>query len=505
MKRSVFCSVFLFLVASASAQEKLADATKTAHRKKLTATAPVCKNLSTLAALVDAVFDGQKNGSLTLSPIQDLNKIRAVADKEREEEEKNDPILAAIRNAGTSTETQTAPPEEIDSVWDTLIDCSQATRKPSEREEALRVAAIWEWLRADAFQKMYRAAASPVTSARCRDLDRLAERIDAAVKNNEAWKNPPQDFQRVLQGLRGCAEDSEQLNSNREQPEALKARRLMFSWEVMLYNSSVAAFNAMGPENKARHEGSAESTEQASTPEEAIRRGGDATQGNKQQAEDFSEALAKTSNWILNTVGWPMSAEVFAKVAAHNRALCDQVITVAGLTPNGLALYVPPLGQQFMAKNSQNYPRMCLLEDTTHFMPGVPSYLLAYAYSENAFAGFQPVTRTTTVPVSGSGKLMNASGNQWNFTYTGTMTEMDTIEAPYVIQSHSLYLNAYDENGNVVSRHSITVSSQAGGDASYAAGYNGAQLIALLWNNPSHLIKSVLKDVQKDSQKYTKK
>jgi hypothetical protein len=86
----------------------------------------------------------------------------------------------------------------------------------------------------------------------------------------------------------------------------------------------------------------------------------------------------------------------------------------------------------------------------------------------------------------------------------GTMTEMDTIEAPHVIQSHSLYLNAYDENGNAVSHHSITVSSQAGGDASYASRYNGAQLIALLWNNPSHLIKSVLKDVQKDSKKYSK-
>ncbi len=218
--------------------------------------------------------------------------------------------------------------------------------------------------------------------------------------------------------------------------------------------------------------------------------------------------LANPSSLVTVRAGERLPDEELSKIAAHNRALCDQTITVAGLTPNGLALYVPPLGQKFMAKNSQNYPRMCLLEDAANVVPGVPRYLLAYAYSENAFAGFQPVTRvnTTTTPVSGSGTVKNAYSDAWNFTYYGTLetTEMDTIEAPYVIQSHSLYLNAYDENGHVVSRHSFTVSSQVGGNGASAVVYNGAQLIALLWNNPSHLIKSVLKDVQKDSKKYSK-
>jgi hypothetical protein len=62
-------------------------------------------------------------------------------------------------------------------------------------------------------------------------------------------------------------------------------------------------------------------------------------------------------------------------------------------------------------------------------------------------------------------------GEVWNFTYTGTMTEIDTLEAPSVLQSRSLYLNAYDQNGNVISQHSITTSSQVGGDASYPAGF----------------------------------
>jgi hypothetical protein len=200
--------------------------------------------------------------------------------------------------------------------------------------------------------------------------------------------------------------------------------------------------------------------------------------------------------------------EQLVKITEHNRALCDQVITVAGLTPNGLALYVPPEGQKFMAKNSQDYPRMCLLEGANNVVPGVPRYLLVYAYSENAFAGFQPVTRinTTTTPVSGSGTVMNGYGSMWNFTYSGTVetSEMDTIEAPYVIRSRSLFLNAYDENGSLVSRHSFTVSSQLGGNGASAIGYNGAQLISMLWNNPSRLIKSVLEDVQKNSTKYSR-
>jgi len=431
-----------------------------------------------LAALVDGALEGRNNGTLAVPPTEVLNRIRAIANTEREEEEKNDPILTAIRHAGTSTQTQTAPPEDSDSVWDALIDCYDLTEKPSQREEALRVAAVWELLRADAFQKMYRAAASPVRSARCRDLDRLAERVDAALKNNEPWKSPPPDFQPVLQGLRGCAEDSEQLNSNRELPEALRARRLMFGWEVMLYNSLVAGYNAVGAVKKAPHEVA---------------------------GEEWRKALADPSSLVTVRADERLPDGELARAAAHNRALCDQVITVAGLTPQGLALYVPPAGQEFMKKNFKNYPRMCLVENADYSVPGVPSYLLVYTYSEGAFAGFQPVTQARTTPVFGSGTVTNAYGANWNFTYSGTLTEIDTVEAPYVIQSHSLFLHAYDQNGHVVSQHSITTSSQTGGDASYAAGYNAGALISLLWNNPAHLIKSVLKDVQKDSMKYGKK
>jgi hypothetical protein len=219
--------------------------------------------------------------------------------------------------------------------------------------------------------------------------------------------------------------------------------------------------------------------------------------------------MANASSLVTIRPGERVPDEELARIGTHNRALCDQTVTVAGLTPQGLALYVPPLGQQFMAKNSQNYPRMCLVEDTTSIVPGVPRYLLVYAYSESAFTGFQPVTRvtTSTAPVSGSATVRNIYGDAWNFTYSGTIqtTRMDEIEAPFVIRSRSLSLNAYDESSNIVSHRSITASSQLGGNGASAIGYNGAQLIALLWNNPSHLINAVLKDVQKDSKKYGNK
>lgn len=227
---------------------------------------------------------------------------------------------------------------------------------------------------------------------------------------------------------------------------------------------------------------------------------------NNSGAQRAGTELANPSSLVIVRADDRLPDEELSRIIAHNCALCDQVITVAGLTPNGLVLYVPPEGLKFMAKNSQNYPRMCLLEDATNVIPGLPRYLLVYSYSENAFAGFQPVTRvnTTITPVSGSGTVMSAYGSMWNFTYYGTVKtrEIDTIEAPYVIQSHSLYLNAYNESGNLVSHHSLSVSSQIGGNETSAAMYNGIELIALLWNNPSHLIKDVLKDVQKDSKKY---
>jgi hypothetical protein len=101
-------------------------------------------------------------------------------------------------------------------------------------------------------------------------------------------------------------------------------------------------------------------------------------------------------------------------------------------------------GRKFLEKN---YPRVCLLEDTTRFAPGPPRYLLVYAFSKNDFVGFQPIRQTTQGSVSGSGTVTSTAGNMWNFTYTGTTQMTDTVQVPYVVDSQKVFLNAYGTDG----------------------------------------------------------
>lgn len=395
-----------------------------------------------------------------------------------------DPILAAMKADGCkrlgalgdlvdgenrAEIAATIAADPGDSTWDTLIGCYEGTRKPSERLEALRVAAQWEQLRAYAFQESYNkmaVAAQPVSAPACKALDKLDAQTKAMMPTKEtiddASYQRPDNFGEILGPLLACSTESKKLNAGKPVPEYVQADKDL---AMLSHADHVANENRLWV---AANGGAAPNTNQGSTRGEPVDSG--------------------TSSPVTINAG-----------------LCDQVITVAGLTPNGLALYIPPEGQKFMAKNAKDYPRMCLLQDASRFIPGVRRYLLVWAYSQNAFAGFQPVQQVTTSPVSGSGTVTNLYGDRWNFTYSGTLTEIDTVEAPYVIQSRSLYLRAYDEKGNMISQHSVTTSNQTGGDASYAAGYNAAALISLLWNNPSHLIKSVLRDVQKDSMKYGKK
>src|SRR5713226_8050671 len=118
MRKWIYLLVpFLLLAFSTPAQQKSTDPLDQLRRATAALRAKTrCKNLGTLGAVVDGAFDGQKTESRMLTPMM-------------------------------------TDPE--DSIWDTLIDCSEATTKPSERAEALRVAAMWEWVRAQAFRRLY--------------------------------------------------------------------------------------------------------------------------------------------------------------------------------------------------------------------------------------------------------------------------------------------------------------------------------------------------------------
>jgi hypothetical protein len=352
-----------------------------------------CKSLRLLSILIDRTFDGQKEETRITAPM--------------------------LR-------------ESDDSIWDTLIDCSEATKQPSERAESLRVAAVWERLRADTFRKMYLEQLTVGGSAR-----------------------PPATSPKLP------------VSSSRQ--------------SVPVTADKPTAIN--DPILKAIKDG-------------------DVTVERDRREGELRAGIADPSALVTIAVSEHTSDEVFKRVSVHNRALCDQVIVVTRLTPAGLTLeYGSPEGLKFLRKN---YPRVCLLEDTTHFAPGVPRYLLVYANSQNDFSGFQAVRRTTETPIYGSGTVTNAYGNTWNFTYSGTEETTSTVQTSYTVNSQSIFLNAYDEKGNIVSQHSFTTSSQTGGDAAYAAGYNAGNLVSRLWSNPERLAASVLKDVQKDSMKYAK-
>jgi hypothetical protein len=271
----------------------------------------------------------------------------------------------------------------------------------------------------------------------------------------------PDNFGEILGPLGQCSAESKRLNAGKPVPEYVQADKDLAMLNHADHVANENTFLAEANDAVADYNRVADQLNKLTNPA-------------RWAAEHARVALGDSSSPV--GTGPPLSAEELAQIA--NR--CDQIITVAGLTPNGLALYIPPEGQKFMAKNAKDYPRMCLLQNAAGFVPGVPRYLLVWAYSQNAFAGFQPVQRVTTSPVSGSGTVTNLYGDRWNFTYSGALTEIDTVEAPYVIQSRGLYLRAYDEKGNVISQHSVTTSNQAGGDASYAAGYNAGALISLL-------------------------
>ena len=230
----------------------------------------------------------------------------------------------------------------------------------------------------------------------------------------------------------------------------------MIDWLAIHYNRLVADYNALNEEKKAPHE---------------------------VQHVDWSKVLADSSKLVSVGVDQHPTDEELNKIAEHNRALCDQVITVTRLENGALVLeYGTQDGLKFLAKN---YPRMCLLEDSSHFAPGVPRYLLVYAQAQNDFTGFQPVQQTTNSAISGRGILTNAYGSQWNFTYTGTLQTTERVETPYSINSQSIFLNAYDENGLVVSQRSITQIESNRRRRAYAAGYNAGNLIFCYGTSPA--------------------
>ena len=186
----------------------------------------------------------------------------------------------------------------------------------------------------------------------------------------------------IERSLQVCAEDSEKLNVSRQTPEALIARGRMFQLAALAYNNLLAKVEVedrgANPDIFGEQTRSAIRTE--STP-----------------------VLLNASGLMSLPLASNPNEKQLQEIEQHNRAICDQVMTVTRFTPAGLVIERGTAeGRRFLA---EKYPRACLLEDTESLAPGVPRYLLVYATSEGVLSGFQATQRVTSSPVSGSGSF----------------------------------------------------------------------------------------------------
>jgi hypothetical protein len=102
---------------------------------------------------------------------------------------------------------------------------------------------------------------------------------------------------------------------------------------------------------------------------------------------------------------------------------------------------------------------------------------------------------STTTQVSGDGTVIDSHGDMWNYTFDGTVTTTTTARenVPYEIDSDTLYANAYDAHGALVSQSNHTYSRQLGGDN--AGLYNMGHAFRNI-NAKGRLINAVIKDIE---------
>jgi hypothetical protein len=85
----------------------------------------------------------------------------------------------------------------------------------------------------------------------------------------------------------------------------------------------------------------------------------------------------------------------------------------------------------------------------------------------------------------------------WNYTYEGTETTTATTSIPenlpYTDTTSTLYVNAYSQNGSLVSQRFRSITTRQGGEGANTLGYNlGAALGAI------HIKERLLKDAVED-------
>jgi hypothetical protein len=173
----------------------------------------------------------------------------------------------------------------------------------------------------------------------------------------------------------------------------------------------------------------------------------------------------------------PTSAPAKADAKAQTE---KSTVTFATVFENGTVQpLMPDWAIKWIKKNEKKYPGVHF-QTSGDAVPGGKNFLVVFSASSRVLQGFQPVTHTqtstSTSQVSGSGTVTSNYGDTWNYDTNGTVNTTTTTtvheNAGYTQNTNILYVTAYDEKGTMIAQQTHVYSTQAGGDASYAAGYN---------------------------------
>jgi hypothetical protein len=181
--------------------------------------------------------------------------------------------------------------------------------------------------------------------------------------------------------------------------------------------------------------------------------------------------------------------------------MCTKNISIAVAENGQIVSLVPQFAAKWIKNNQKKYPGLCFSQIPN---PQSMNFVLVFSTSQSSFYGIFPTvntyTNTSTSPISGNGTVTSSYGSTWNFTYEGTATTTTTTmyheNLPYTDTDRTLYVNAYSQNGALISQRWRTTSTREGGDAYNTLGYNlGSALGAI------HIKERLLRDAVDDVAK----
>lgn len=190
-------------------------------------------------------------------------------------------------------------------------------------------------------------------------------------------------------------------------------------------------------------------------------------------------------------------------------------MTFATVLENGTVQpLMPDWAIKWVKKNAKKYPGV-RFQTSGQTIPGGRNFLVVFSASSQVLQGFQPVTHTETststsqvsgtTQMSGNGTVTSNNGDMWNYDLNGTATTTGTVatttttteqeNAAFTRNTNVLYVTAYDQNGTMVAQQTHVYSTQAGGNASYAAGYNFGNAIRAI-NARGHTLQWVIDRIE---------